>query len=191
MPCVYLKNERRRRADSIDRLKHDRDQSYNNRKCKQKEETVKKILTITAIVFLTACTAAFASPSTEFPITTTTGTLYFISNLGVETSDSTTATIEIELPVTTVTGAPPNFYFGVLKLTPVSGTTLTVEFAAVRDEGVFRLTGRDSQGDLVRADAVKGHRYNKATNSWDEAVSISGFIDGPSFTGHFQGVLFE
>ena len=167
---------------------------------------MRKMLIGSAIVFLMIFTAGLTTawqPASLFPFTASTGTLYFISRTGTVTSDNTTAKITLN-EATVTTGEPTNFFWGTLELTPVTGTTLTFDIAATRDEqGVFHITGSTSGATLSAEGTIEwphgrhgrhGRQFYKSGDTSDNAPSITlgGSIqDGTTFSGRFQGVLSE
>jgi hypothetical protein len=126
---------------------------------------MRKLLIESMIVFLLIFTAGLASADESakltFPFTTITGgTLYFISDLGVVTSESTTPTTPptptpptITIYQATVTkGEPTNLFHGTLKMNPTGTALLTINFSAIQeDANLFHITGTDGAGTFVVA----------------------------------------
>jgi hypothetical protein len=162
---------------------------------------MRKVFISGAVIFLMIFTAGLATatePASIFPFTTTTGTLYFISNAGTVTSDATTATITLK-EATVTTGEPTNLFWGTLAFTPASGgALLTFDIAATRgEEGVFHITGAtaDATATLTAQGKIECVRhFNKSTKTKSETYSIAlggSILDGTTFAGRFEGVLSE
>jgi hypothetical protein len=176
---------------------------------------VRKLLIGSMIVLLMIFTAGLASAAqSTFPFITTTGTLYFVSDSGVVTSDSTTPpTITID-QATVTTGEPSNLFYGTFKMNPTAsatlpGTALTINFAATMgDDNLFRITGTNGAGIFVVATGRLFAKWAHTSNTSYEkehphespqSIELTGSIlegatttsAAPAVTYHFEGILSE
>jgi hypothetical protein len=164
---------------------------------------MRKLLIGSTIVFLLIFTAGLASADgpakITFPFTTITGgTLYFISDLGVVTSDSTTPTTPLTITIyqaTVTTGEPTNLFYGTLKMNPGAGL-LTINFAATQeDANLFHITGTDGAGTFVVATGTILETCSKtAPHKQVLSIQLTGSIRAGTTTTttyRFEGTLVQ
>ena len=155
---------------------------------------MKKLLTITATVFLTIFTAGMALASTSattststttspFPATFNSGALYFVNSKGAVATDNgagnkTPGVATITINQAKTASSEPAFFYGTfatdLGVTATSTNTNTFTFTAtLGDDGYLHITGNDTNGDLLRAVCKIGGNMSTPQNSAREEQSIN------------------
>ncbi len=166
---------------------------------------MKKVLIGSAIALFIVFTAGLATagahtPTSIFPFVTSTGTLHFVNNSGVASSDSA-ALITID-QATPLTDGPTNIFYGTLTLASsatdtVPGPVLTIKFAATPGPmGNYHIYGTDAAGDILSATGNIANRFESTSFKHDQSIELTGsIIVGPgtatAVTYRLEGVLYK